>query len=212
MKPLASLLVLLPFLIGCATTRVERIINDPVQTTVVRVGVMLKRMGESPTLTVSSNGAYAIQSTLAAFSASAVSTNATQLRLTCPGVNRAGMLLSLIDQTLLDSPNLPITSEGRSLPGLFGLHFIAPSFSAVYSGHENPYAGKRSVWLRFFLHLGVDALGTTATATEGYRKSFRFNGGTLAFLLFHRLVTLPSIVVETDLYNRTLRAGYKLRF
>lgn len=206
-------ILFLPLLLaGCASVRTERTNDQPVRENVVRIGVMLKRMGDTPALSIRTNGSYRITGALGAWSLTAVSTNSTHLSLETRDAVRSRMLLSLLDQTRLDTPLQPVTTEGRSLPGLFGLHFLSPSLSAIYSGHENPYAGTRSVWLRFLLHLGIDALGTTAAASEGYRKDFRFNTGTFAFLLLHRLVTLPAVVVETDLYNRTLRAGYKLRF
>lgn len=206
-------ILLLPFLLaGCASVRTERTVNQPVRENVVRVGVLLKRMGDNPALTVRTNDSYRITGTLGAWDLKTVSTNSTHFSLEARDAARARMLLSLLDQTRLDAPLPQIATEGRSLPGLFGLHFLSPSFSAIYAGHENPWAGTRNVWLRFLLHLGIDALGTTAAASEGYRKDFRFNTGTFAFLLLHRLVTLSAVVVETDLYNRTLRAGYKLRF
>jgi len=213
MKRTLSFTVLFLLFGGCASMVQQRqVVKGQVQNTVIRTGIMLKKMGEKPTLSMISSTNFLITSPLATIQVEALSTNSSSILIQCRDRYRARALASFIKQTDPTAPPLLPKEEGRSLIGLFSLHFLSPSFSSVYAGYQNPFAGKKNIWLKFLLHLGIDAVGTTAAATEGYQKSFRFNTCTFAFLLLHRLITLPSMVVDTDLYNRSLKAGYQIRF
>ena len=212
-KATAAFGLLILYLHGCASnSSVKKELNTPLRKSVVRSGLMLKRMGTNPSLKMLTDQNFLISSPLAAITLKAKG-NKTTLFLKSKGKVNADILFSFIKQTSLNTPLFtPKDMKTRSLAGLFGLHLLSPSFSSLYAGYQNPFGGKKNIWLRFLLHLGVDALGTTAASTEGFRKGFRVNTGTIAFLLLHRVITLPSMVIETDLYNRSLRAGYKLRF
>jgi len=214
MKLINTAVFLFTLILSACASRatVKRTLNTALQQNVVRSGIMLKRMGDKPTLTALSNKRFIVKSPLAEITLTGRGKK-TEISLTSSSQEKAETLLSFLDQT--SPPALLLkgeTAAERSLIGLFGLHLIAPSLSAVYSGYKNPFAGKKNVWVRFLIHLGIDALGTTAAATRGYSRGFQLNTGTVAFLLLHRLATLPSLIIETDLYNRSMKAGYRLRF
>ena len=218
--PLLGLIAALAILIGCSGTIQKReVVRAPLSRTLMRTGVMLKKMGEKPSISMetlpATNGttrAFLIRSALGEFRIQSVGSNRTAITIRCQGEKRATALLSFINQSDFSSQPLNTGDNTRPLPGLYALHFLAPSFSSIYAGYRNPFSSRKNIWLHFLLHLGVDTLGTTAAATEGYRKAFRFNTGTFAFLLLHRLITLPALTIETDLYNRSVRAGYAVRF
>lgn len=120
---------------------------------------------------------------------------------------------SFLEQTktrvLMENRN--IASKKNRL-GLIGLHLISPSFSYLYAEAKNPFFKEISPVAKFFLHLGIDGLIVLTTGTDLFSDEFKFRASTATALFVHRAFSLPTFMINMDFYNRSLQAGYNLKF
>jgi hypothetical protein len=204
--PLIILTVI--FLIGCAARQqVALVYPSDREGAIVAAGTMLGRMDYAPRLE-ETNGRPVVRSVFAELHFTEISSNATAVRIES---GRAAVLGTLL---LKSGPleGMPLVSGGKNHLALFGLHLLSPGISGIYSAYRNPFAEEASLWGRFFGHLGIDGALVVLVGSRAFSRSLEFDGAVLGALLLHRMVTIPGLMIETDLGNRALRAGYGLRF
>lgn len=193
----------------------QLVLKTDMRTALTKTGVVHRRLGFKAHLMAKKKQRPLISSALGEFSFTALDKTKTRIDLECPGPLYARALSRYIREVKpvsLMFPAKSVSSDDKSYLGMFGMHLLSPAFSSMYIAYNNPFSDQDAIWWRFLLHLGIDAAGSSLLATEGFSKEFRFNAGTAAFLILHRLLFLPSFVTEMDMYNRVVRAGFQVRF
>ena len=203
--------VLLLHALGCSTTGTKTVsVEKPFAEAALDANTMLRRLGYTPELDGTAD-VFTLRGGSLSAALIPVSDNETTLILR--GNKR---YLNYIYDFFLQSDErfsqpAPAKTD-KNLFTLFSFHAISPGFSGLYAAHENPLSGDTSPWLRFFLHTGIDAAGLLLTATNFFQEEFQFSGWSLAFLLVHRMATLPSFSIEVDHYNRAVGGRFLFRF
>jgi len=177
-------------------------------------GIMHRKLQYKAKLISGDKKTALITSRLGSFRVISISSNKTQVDITSKNETYGRALSSFITQTSCRQLGFNRKSKHtiKPLMSVFSLHLLSPAFSSMYKGYNNPFSGKDKIWQNFLLHLGIDGAGIMLAGTEGFSKDFKFNVLTAAFLLLHRAITLPSVIIETDIFNSAVRAGYQLKF
>lgn len=178
------------------------------------VQVIHKRMNLKSTLIKFAKGSFRIKSDLGSFNFFKKTDNLTEVCLDSYNDSYNSTIKKMMNQTIHPEVLLSITRrmEQKSYINMFTLHLISPALSYLYIDYENPFIDRSDLWFRVIMHVGIDLLGYSAISTKGFTQKHKFNITSVLFLFLHRIVFLPDFMFETDIYNKTARAGYRFKF
>jgi len=176
--------------------------------------VIHKRMNLEFKLDNFKNDSFQIKSELGLIKILKKSNKFTEVYLDSYNDSYNNTIQKMMNQTVHPEILLSINKkmEHKSYINMFTLHLISPVLSYIYLDYKNPFIDRSNILFRIIMHFGIDLLGYSAISTNGFTREHKFNLASVLFLFLHRLVFLPDLMFETDIYNKAVRAGYKFKF